>query len=189
MPSSLRCQSGPKSHRCQIPPSEILLPPLHRVNLQTSARKYAPEAARMGYIVANPLFQTGVGHAHHHLNMPRGKSMGRPLRKVPMRRFLQADLHRLPGESDRGGGNSVFLTTITTLIWPNRAKAFRLNIPLNNLSFAHAKTNSLNMFVGNPGWIRYFCIADSGVLRQIPEYCGGIRKTSRYGRLSPPDAA
>lgn len=43
----------------------------------------------MGYIVANPLFQTGVGHAHRHLNMPRGKSMGRPLQKVPMRRFLR----------------------------------------------------------------------------------------------------
>jgi hypothetical protein len=102
---------------------------------------------------------------------------------------LQADLHRLPGESDRGGGNSAVLTAITTLVWPNGAKAFRLNIPLNNLSFAYAKTNSLNMFVGNPGWIRYFCVADSGVLRQIPEYYGGIRKTFWYGRLSPPDAA
>lgn len=63
----------------QIPPSEILLPPLPRVNLQTSAREYALEAARMGYIVANPLFQIGVGHAHRNLNMLRGSSAGRCL--------------------------------------------------------------------------------------------------------------
>ena len=43
----------------------------------------------MGYIVANPLFQTGVGHAHRNLNMLRGSSAGRCLQKVPMRRFLR----------------------------------------------------------------------------------------------------